>query len=312
MQKGAGTGAAPCRWWPAYHCAAGIEAPGRGFARIGGFAGIDPRPLSFRPVRPRPGSRETIEAAVPRLIERMLADGVEKPTAPAPVRSRCSATRCVSIRPLVFRSLTTKRLHAEVDRARCRGFWPATPTLKYAEPLIRRSDLGPMGRRARRPRSGLRPQWRSWPVPDGRTHRPDCQRDRHDPPQSRFPAADRHRLEPPTSTRWRCRRAIACSSSTSPERPAVAPALPALGRRLPRRAVQHRILRAADDDGGAGDRIEGRRFTSLGDAHLYSNHLDQARLQLTRPTRPLPVMKMIRTCKDIFAFRYRGLRARGL
>src|ERR1039457_6663385 len=30
---------------------------------------------------------------------------------------------------------------------------------------------------------------------------------------------------------------------------------------------------------------------TLGDAHLYSNHLEQARLQLTRPTRALPVMK---------------------
>ena len=43
---------------------------------------------------------------------------------------------------------------------------------------------------------------------------------------------------------------------------------------------------------------------SLGDAHLYSNHLDQARLQLTRPTRPLPVMKINPDVKDIFAFRY--------
>src|SRR5712672_2122907 len=43
---------------------------------------------------------------------------------------------------------------------------------------------------------------------------------------------------------------------------------------------------------------------TLGDAHLYSNHLDQARLQLTRPTRPLPVMKINPDVKDIFAFRY--------
>src|SRR5437660_4749606 len=43
---------------------------------------------------------------------------------------------------------------------------------------------------------------------------------------------------------------------------------------------------------------------SLGDAHLYSNHLDQARLQLTRPTRTLPVMKINPDVKDIFAFRY--------
>jgi len=43
---------------------------------------------------------------------------------------------------------------------------------------------------------------------------------------------------------------------------------------------------------------------SLGDAHLYSNHLEQARLQLTRPTRPLAVMKLNLDVKDIFAFRY--------
>jgi len=43
---------------------------------------------------------------------------------------------------------------------------------------------------------------------------------------------------------------------------------------------------------------------SLGDAHLYSNHLEQARLQLTRPTQPLPVMKINPDVKDIFAFRY--------
>jgi thymidylate synthase len=43
---------------------------------------------------------------------------------------------------------------------------------------------------------------------------------------------------------------------------------------------------------------------SLGDAHLYSNHLDQARLQLTRLTRPLPAMTINPDVKDIFSFRY--------
>jgi thymidylate synthase len=43
---------------------------------------------------------------------------------------------------------------------------------------------------------------------------------------------------------------------------------------------------------------------SLGDAHLYSNHLAQARLQLTRPTRRLPVMKINPQVRDIFGFRY--------
>ena len=43
---------------------------------------------------------------------------------------------------------------------------------------------------------------------------------------------------------------------------------------------------------------------SLGDAHLYSNHLEQAKLQLTRPTRPLPAMKINPDVKDIFSFRF--------
>ncbi len=50
---------------------------------------------------------------------------------------------------------------------------------------------------------------------------------------------------------------------------------------------------------------------SLGDAHLYSNHLEQARLQLTRPTRPLPVMKINPDVKDIFAFRYEDFALEG-
>src|ERR1700726_1142997 len=43
---------------------------------------------------------------------------------------------------------------------------------------------------------------------------------------------------------------------------------------------------------------------SLGDAHLYSNHIEQARLQLRRPTRTLPVMKINPEVRNIFAFRY--------
>jgi thymidylate synthase len=50
---------------------------------------------------------------------------------------------------------------------------------------------------------------------------------------------------------------------------------------------------------------------SLGDTHLYSNHLEQARLQLTRPTRPLPVMKINPEVKDIFSFRYEDFKLEG-
>jgi thymidylate synthase len=43
---------------------------------------------------------------------------------------------------------------------------------------------------------------------------------------------------------------------------------------------------------------------TLGDAHLYLNHIEQARLQLSRPPRALPQMQINPAVKDIFGFRY--------
>jgi thymidylate synthase len=43
---------------------------------------------------------------------------------------------------------------------------------------------------------------------------------------------------------------------------------------------------------------------TLGDAHLYSNHFEQARLQLMRTPKTLPVMRINADVKDIFSFRY--------
>lgn len=43
---------------------------------------------------------------------------------------------------------------------------------------------------------------------------------------------------------------------------------------------------------------------TFGDAHLYSNHLEQARLQLTRSPHPLPRMVIDPSVKDLFGFRY--------
>ncbi len=43
---------------------------------------------------------------------------------------------------------------------------------------------------------------------------------------------------------------------------------------------------------------------TFGDAHLYSNHFEQAELQLTRDFRSLPCMKINREVKDIFDFKY--------
>lgn len=43
---------------------------------------------------------------------------------------------------------------------------------------------------------------------------------------------------------------------------------------------------------------------TFGDAHLYSNHLEQAKMQLERDHRPLPTMKLNPNVTDLFDFRY--------
>lgn len=50
---------------------------------------------------------------------------------------------------------------------------------------------------------------------------------------------------------------------------------------------------------------------TLGDAHLYANHVEQAHLQLSRSPRPLPTMKLNPDVKDIFRFRYEDFTLEG-
>jgi len=48
----------------------------------------------------------------------------------------------------------------------------------------------------------------------------------------------------------------------------------------------------------------GEFIHTLGDAHLYLNHIEQAELQLSRDVRPLPKMQINPEKMDIFAFEY--------
>ena len=48
----------------------------------------------------------------------------------------------------------------------------------------------------------------------------------------------------------------------------------------------------------------GEFIHTLGDAHLYRNHIEQAKLQLTREPKKLPKMRINPDVKDIFSFKF--------
>jgi len=55
----------------------------------------------------------------------------------------------------------------------------------------------------------------------------------------------------------------------------------------------------------------GEFVLTLGDAHLYRNHLEQAREQLARAPRPFPRLRLNPEVKDLFAFRYEDFALEG-
>lgn len=55
----------------------------------------------------------------------------------------------------------------------------------------------------------------------------------------------------------------------------------------------------------------GEFIHTLGDAHLYRNHFEQARLQLSREPRPLPTVRLNPEVRDLFAFTYQDIELLG-
>ena len=148
------------------------------------------------------------------LMERILADGVEK-------RDR-TGTGTLSVFGHQMRFdlaegfplITTKKLHLKSIIYELLWFLAGDTNVKYLndhgvtiwdEWADERGDLGPV----------YGQQWRSWPTPDGGAIDQIAnvvEAIRRNPDSRRLIVTA---WNPPTSTRWRCRRAIACSSSTS-------------------------------------------------------------------------------------------------
>ena len=118
-------------------------------------------------------------------------------------------------------------------------------------------------------------QWRSWPKPDGRFIDQIAQAVeliRHNPESRRH-----HRHRPGMSPRSADMALPPCHALFQfyvAGGKALVPAVPAQRRRVPGRAVQHRVVCPADADDGAGHAasIPGEFVHTLGDAHLYLNH----------------------------------------
>ena len=177
----------------------------------------------------------------------------------------------------------------------------------------RRHHLERMGRRQRRSRPDLRPAMALLAGRGRPNHRSDGRGCRRDPPQPLVPPAHRHRLEPGGE---RSHGAVALPLSVPVQRRRrrlVVPALSALGRRLSRRAIQHRLLRAADPDGRSGDAGSGPACLSTASATPISISIISSRrgCNSTRSPRPLPTLRLNPAVKDLFSFRYEDFSLEG-
>ena len=238
------------------------------------------------------------------LLERILADGVEKHdrtgTGTLSVFGHQTRHNLAAGFPL----LTTKKLSLKAIIHELLWFLKGDTNIKYLkdhgvsiwdEWADENGDLGPV----------YGSQWRSWPAPDGRSIDQIANvvdMIRRNPDSRRLivsawnPAEVDKMALPPCHCLFQFYVANGKLSCQLYQRSADV----FLG--VPFNIASYALLTmmVAQVTGlKAGEFIH-----TLGDAHLYSNHLEQARLQLTRAPRALPTMTLNPAVKDVFSFRY--------
>jgi thymidylate synthase len=238
------------------------------------------------------------------LMERILADGVEKHDRTGTGTLSVFGHQMRFDLKEGFPLTTTKKLHLKSIVYELLWFLAGDTNIKYLnehgvriwdEWADERGDLGPV----------YGHQWRSWPAQDGKTIDQIArvlEMIRHNPDSRRLivtawnPAdVDRMAL-PPCHCLFQFYVARGKLSCQLYQRSADV----FLG--VPFNIASYALLTLmmAQVTGlKAGEFIH-----TFGDAHLYLNHLEQARLQLSRPPRALPTMTLDPSVKDIFGFRY--------
>jgi thymidylate synthase len=245
------------------------------------------------------------------LMERILADGVEK-------RDR-TGTGTLSVFGHQMRFdlgdgfplVTTKKLHVKSIIHELLWFLAGDTNIKYLnqhgvriwdEWADQNGDLGPVYGR----------QWRSWPAPDGGAIDQIAnvvEAIRRNPDSRRLivtawnPAEVDEMALPPCHCLFQFYVANGRLSCQLYQRSADV----FLG--VPFNIASYALLTmmVAQVTG-----LEPGEFIhTFGDAHLYLNHLEQARLQLARPPRRLPRMALNPAAADLFAFRYEDFTLEG-
>jgi thymidylate synthase len=245
------------------------------------------------------------------LMERILADGVEK-------RDR-TGTGTLSVFGHQMRFdlgegfplVTTKKLHVKSIIHELLWFLAGDTNIKYLQQhgvkiwdewADENGDLGPVYGR----------QWRSWPAPDGAAIDQIANlvaAIRRNPDSRRLivtawnPAEVDQMALPPCHCLFQFYVANGRLSCQLYQRSADV----FLG--VPFNIASYALLTlmVAQVTGLAS----GEFIHTFGDAHLYLNHLEQARLQLARPPRQLPRMLLNPAVEDIFAFRYEDVSLEG-